>query len=310
MVYLHPDGVDALPCSRSAPCENIYFAVAQTDSTRSHVVFLPGTYQFNNAPGIHAGSTTTPSLTLHGSGSTLRAANTDGLLSVTRQALLRDFTFDNTAGNALYANGTIVLEGITLRGPNCLYASGNVTMRDVHIRSTGTGLTSGTGAVKWDGGSIRGGTNAIRAFRTAFDVRNVIIAETSGVALDVEETSGTMEFVTLAHNGTSVGTGPTAVRCPFPSSLSFRSSILWTPGLVTPPVEGSCQVTASIVGPTGMAGNTNANPVFVNVVASDYRISAGSPARDVANAGPALDFEGQPRPAGTGFDLGADEFQQ
>ena len=51
----------------------------------------------------------------------------------------------------------------------------------------------------------------------------------------------------------------------------------------------------------------NVDPRFVDPVVRDYHLSAGSPARDAVNAGPATDFEGDPRPRGSRFDLGADE---
>lgn len=52
-----------------------------------------------------------------------------------------------------------------------------------------------------------------------------------------------------------------------------------------------------------------ADPVFVAPDAGDYRIRANSPARDAGvDAGVDQDIEGDARPAGDGYDLGADEF--
>lgn len=53
----------------------------------------------------------------------------------------------------------------------------------------------------------------------------------------------------------------------------------------------------------------NLDPVFVNANGGDFHLSGGSPARDAVNTGPALDFEGDRRPQGVRFDLGADETQ-
>jgi hypothetical protein len=54
------------------------------------------------------------------------------------------------------------------------------------------------------------------------------------------------------------------------------------------------------------------DPLFVDAAAGDYHIQADSAARDRANnIGYAVDFEGDPRPMGSGstpYDLGADEF--
>jgi hypothetical protein len=51
----------------------------------------------------------------------------------------------------------------------------------------------------------------------------------------------------------------------------------------------------------------NLDPRFVNPVARDYHLGANSPARDAVDVGPATDFEGDARPSGPRFDLGADE---
>lgn len=116
-----------------------------------------------------------------------------------------------------------------------------------------------------------------------------------------------MSFTTVADSGTDSGSGPRAFRCP-PSGLTVRSSIIWAPGTVArPAVDGGCTLASSIVGPTAVPGATNVDPRFVDAAAGNYRLSAGSPARDMVDAGPAADFEGDPRPQGARFDIGADE---
>jgi len=51
----------------------------------------------------------------------------------------------------------------------------------------------------------------------------------------------------------------------------------------------------------------NLDPLFVNPQSRDYHININSPARDMVDTGPSLDFERDPRPRGARFDLGADE---
>lgn len=60
----------------------------------------------------------------------------------------------------------------------------------------------------------------------------------------------------------------------------------------------------------------SANPVFVNVAADDYHLTAASPCRDAGTWSvpwppglPAFDFDGQYRVMGPAPDIGADEFQ-
>ncbi len=65
------------------------------------------------------------------------------------------------------------------------------------------------------------------------------------------------------------------------------------------PVSGNIQAGANSL--TG-------DPLFMNPAADDYHISPLSPARDSGtNVGVTVDFEGQPRPIGPGFDMGYDE---
>ena len=56
-------------------------------------------------------------------------------------------------------------------------------------------------------------------------------------------------------------------------------------------------------------GNVDADPLLVDPSAGDFHIQGASPCVDSgAEAGaPALDFEGDPRPRGQGWDIGADE---
>ena len=52
------------------------------------------------------------------------------------------------------------------------------------------------------------------------------------------------------------------------------------------------------------------DPAFVNPSVWDYHLTADSAAIDAGvDAGVTTDIDSQPRPAGSGYDLGADEYQ-
>ncbi len=54
---------------------------------------------------------------------------------------------------------------------------------------------------------------------------------------------------------------------------------------------------------------THADPLFVDRAGGDYHLTAASPMIDAASStSPAEDFDGDPRPMGAGFDIGADEY--
>ena len=74
-------------------------------------------------------------------------------------------------------------------------------------------------------------------------------------------------------------------------------------------VQGGATLVSTIVGPTGVAGASNSDPQFVDRAGHDYHIAPTSPAKDAVDSGPAFDFEGDPRPRGARFDIGADETQ-
>jgi hypothetical protein len=68
----------------------------------------------------------------------------------------------------------------------------------------------------------------------------------------------------------------------------------------------SCSPLA-IVSNAPAPGITNVDPQCVNRAGGNYHIQSTSPAKDAVDTGPAFDFEGDPRPHGLRFDIGADE---
>jgi hypothetical protein len=137
------------------------------------------------------------------------------------------------------------------------------------------------------------------------NISNVLVYGTTDIALDLQHATGSVAFTTIVDSGSS-SSGASGIACPDTVGLAVRSSIIWTPGS-RPPTSGACMFSTAIAGPNGVAGAMNIDPKFVNPAARDYHLSTISPARDMADMGPATDFEREPRPKGLRFDIGADE---
>jgi hypothetical protein len=142
-------------------------------------------------------------------------------------------------------------------------------------------------------------------FGASIKISNVIVYGAGVLAMELAGASGTVEFSTIADSGTDSGTGPRAVNCS--QNVTIRSSIIWAPGTTARVPVAGCNLASTIAGPTAVPGASNGNPQFVDSANHDYHLGPSSPARDAVDAGPARDFEGDPRPNGARYDIGADE---
>ena len=138
------------------------------------------------------------------------------------------------------------------------------------------------------------------------------------------DSTGTMLHNTIARNVGSYGGYGIEVRSGMPITLVNNILVGHTVGISvtagnTATLEGTLWGTATWANETDWGGagsistgtvNIWSDPAFVNPESSDYHLASGSAAIDAGvDAGVTTDIDGDPRPIGAGYDIGADEFK-
>jgi len=147
-------------------------------------------------------------------------------------------------------------------------------------------------------------------------VNNIIAGNIAGAggAISCSDSNPTVTNNTIVGNDAGHYAG--GVYC-YRSSPQITNTIVWnnTAPLGPQIYDGSPVVTyCDVMGGWTGAGNFNSDPQFVTAPPfnKDYHITLASPCRDSGSNGapslPGHDFEGDPRPAAGGIDIGADEF--
>ena len=101
------------------------------------------------------------------------------------------------------------------------------------------------------------------------------------------------------------------IYCDSVYPMDVTNTILWmnTPTEIYITSTGDFTITYSdIMGGWTGAGNIDSDPLCKG--GGDYHLSKGSPCIDTGSStsAPSTDFEGDSRPLGTGYDMGADEY--
>lgn len=313
-IFISTDGVDSGSCTKDQPCATVAFAASKLTATRLHIVLAPGSYTnalggadfINKSAHIHAnGARVTTQLQnapdplnfLRVSGGTLRVTG----------MTLEQTLGTNAVGFRCEIGSTLVLDGVrAVTGYKIVSADGcDVTLEGSSFRRVGgaDALDVRTGSLTMSRSHIDRSTAFLS---TQLLVTNSLFTE---VGLDLEFSRGTVAFSTFYNNNYPGAAMTCGSRDPQRPQL--LNSILWSPNGATMVVSG-CRANDSLVGPVGTGcdagcGNFNADPQFVDLNAGNLHLRPTSPARDRALSGPAVDFEGDARPSGSGWDLGYDE---
>jgi hypothetical protein len=287
VIYLAENGQTTGTCTRAAPCNSFALGLAQVTSSRDVIKAAPGTY---HGPILISGQTVT-----------IRALG----------ATLRPLTFDQDI---------VTVTGgadVTIVGPRITGAGG--TARPVGVKCDGA-----TSTLRLHRSHVVDNSGGVRIAGCQYALVNNIIAGNGaassvfgGVYISEIATGGLhqFEFNTVSRNVGTEG-AITGVACAtITTQLSFSSSIVYgnqVSGAGTQ-VGGDddCRWTYSIVGPQGIAGDTNlaSDPLFVNPGGGDFHIRTNSPAKNTADPAATIriDIDGDRRPQGPYADRGADE---
>jgi hypothetical protein len=305
-------------CTRAEPCNTVQHALTVA-ADRPYVLIAPGTYTSTMA------ITPTGTRWLIGKeGRPVFTRSTNGPiieLTGTLDIRLERLEVFGAKGFSMEPLGDGIRCNFTTGSPKLelvdVYAHSNAA-NGLHggrctIKATASefslngynGIDTGEGSSTYDrvtvmsngasGMFLDGGTHVVVNSIVARNVRN-------GIDIYSAATGSRIEFNTIADNGTTDDPVGTGIQCSLLNGTALTNNLIARN--VPNQVLGTCTYPNSII-------DANAGPVKFKHADSapyDYHIQAGSSAIDLAGVSTfKYDIDGESRPAGAGFDIGADE---
>jgi hypothetical protein len=311
-LYVKTGGNDANQCTHDAPCANVSRAVTLVDATRKVIKIYDGDYDDSFV--------TSATFLLSGEGND----NNNAYISY------KDFAGHDHLMEL--DGGAVVVEGLSFDGgkTETVRVQGGATLSLVNVEIlnsplgsvdvAGSTVTLYNSAIH-DGMGVEPAINlansqltmlrtvmytltggCVKASSSKYDIENSFLVTCGGPAL--QQLGPTPDPAVFTFN--TVVNNATGVTCASPIVVS--SSIFAYNG-AAPQVPTCAATTYSLFSDSVVAGTGNiaGDPSFV--AADDDHINFGSPARDKADPASTQteDFDGEHRPHGPGFDIGADE---